>query len=1083
MSGLVVVQEPHHHLTEKVTFQTQIIKTIGEKDPFFSILYDVKKSSPDDSLIKELAFPEYFLNLSCLFDYYVSKNLTIKDPLFSRLNDIIKKLHKFSVDYSDSIRTKLETIKEFYQNYRKNLCKAEGKDRKKIMKGPCRIYGILHGKLECRTFTQKQGKCFACLGKYGEPLRSNQYGANAVRKEGNVFYKRSITNPLKPGIEYATDSLNRLIAMGGSPPTEILKIANLVILDPFSFSEGTELRSRVIFQQAEGRSLQEIFQDVHIKNHYPFEQKRAAYILQASNAVDGVNLYEFLQKPKPFDSYGYTSMFFLALLSCPCDGRADNYMVTCDSHEAYHIIGIDNDEAFVLPFRRTKNQNTFLQLKTILFLLPEMQCCVDEKFATFFLEIDPAIILIDWLSSLTRRNADYEELLKTQVLSSLDYEELSLPISISFSTLAYMYRMMKKLQAFLQENVYISHWQVLDHVLPVVSHIYQNLLMHFKNDPLEAQQELFAMQGILLEDSFSGEQIQQIPDYLFSQSEMTVSDALQEFILFVLPTLDPTSQRTFLEKIFLIFPEISRLILKYLDLDDTTFLQLIYSCRRLQKLTLDWCHQISKAGILRLLSDFVELNVTLGLCDKVSSEDLKEIIDFAWENNREFFVLIAEKPYVVEKEKIYELFSLSLDSSSFLLAKSFILLGVDPNFLLDNQETYLHRLAEKNAITALNFLLREGAKINVQDKKKLTPLHRAALLGNVEAVSLLIKEGISIDAQDIEGKTALHLAVLQGHVDVISVLIEQGANPDIVTFNKETLLHLAAAQGCLPVLEKLLQYPFCRSFLEAKDFQGETPLHRAARETSTSKTVRFLIEKGADPNAKNTFGYTPLHWAAKYGHFKSLQILLSQGGDIHAKGEYDRTLLHMSVFNNKMEITKFLLQQGIDINAQTTQDDAKKTPLHDAVIHANNEMVVLLCENLRLDVNVCDGQGHACIWHAVRDNLRLITTLILYHNSFINPLNSQNPNYLNRLIEMARNKRNVEVYEELKIFEVHLKVQRYAQNYQDRKKRECSQQGGVREEEMMQKEQLEIENEILRYQKDLLKKMYQDITSLKKNPT
>ena len=42
------------------------------------------------------------------------------------------------------------------------------------------------------------------------------------------------------------------------------------------------------------------------------------------------------------------------------------------------------------------------------------------------------------------------------------------------------------------------------------------------------------------------------------------------------------------------------------------------------------------------------------------------------------------------------------------------------------------------------------------------------------------------------------------------------------------------------------------------------------------KLVRFLLESGADPNTRNYHtGFTPLHWAARYGELEIVKLLCS----------------------------------------------------------------------------------------------------------------------------------------------------------------------------------------------------------------
>ena len=1058
-------------LIEDVTLQERILKTVGDVDPLFTALSEVKSVLPNDPLIKELTFPEYLLRGSKILDSYSFDELKPRDTLFHGITGLIGRVGKSY--YGESVKTQLNAIVKIYQDYIQNVCQTRGKERKKLLKGSCRIYGILHGKLECRNLTQKWGRYLTCLGKYNETIRPNPYGANAVRKEKNVFYKRSLTNPLSPGMEYAVDSLNKLISGGGSPPTELLKITNIVTLDPFAISKGSDLRRYLVQQQCNRRLIADIFENDGIKDKYPFKQLRNEHILQASNAVEGINLHEFLKDPKPLDDYGYTSMFFLSVIYSPLDGRADNYIATAKLDGTYCILGIDNDNAFELPFNKVKTGH-FVNLKTVLFCLPEMDNVLNEQFVNYFLTIDPAILLIDWMAELERRNASYQDLLDRQVFSLRDYEELSLPIHISFPFLSYMYHIMNKLQNFLRENNNVTHWDVLYHVLPCLYHVYKAIIAQATNDPMKAQEIVFDFRGVLLEDILAPEIIQEIPDFYISPKPNDSNNVLQEFFLFVLPSLDQLHQYDFLKHAFCAFLKLPSLILKNLHIDDVSFIRLISYCRSLQELTLDKCDQITKVGIIRLLNDNAQLHLVLGFCDKISPDDLASIINFALGQNRTFSVCIENQSYLMEKEKFNKLFYIALSSSYFTLAKALILLGVDPNFVSNTHKTCFHLLSEKGSIQAFNFLIENGGNIEIKDRMRRTPMHLAAYFGNLDAVRFFIENKSAVNALNVRGMTALHLAVLSNHADIVKLLIDEGADPYIVISNNETVMHIAASEGCLQALEELLKHESW-SLIEKEDDKGETPLHKATQGNPKFEIVDLLINKGANPNAKNEFGYTPLHWAAKFGHLESLKKLVITG-DINAKGEYDRTLLHMSVYNRQISVTEFLIQQGLDINAQLTTEDCCKTVLHYAVTLESEEMTTLLTKSPNLNVNVCDIRGYSPLWHAVADNSERIVKLLVYHESFKNPLNCQNPNHLNKLIELARFNGSLEIFKTLKIFELNKKVQECETLYLQQQGLQINNYPSVE-----QKQNEQAEKEIEEYRECLLKDLRKEIDSFEKN--
>jgi ankyrin repeat protein len=135
-------------------------------------------------------------------------------------------------------------------------------------------------------------------------------------------------------------------------------------------------------------------------------------------------------------------------------------------------------------------------------------------------------------------------------------------------------------------------------------------------------------------------------------------------------------------------------------------------------------------------------------------------------------------------------------------------------------------------------------------------------------------------------------------------------------------------------------------------YQGATPLHWAVSWSPKKEVVVFLIEKGADVNAKDENGRTPLHWAVNWGYKEVVELLIEKGSDVNAKDESGRTPLHEAVawghLKERGGLVELLIEKGADVN---TKDDRGETPLHDAVTRGHKEVVELLIEK-GADVNV-----------------------------------------------------------------------------------------------------------------------------------
>jgi hypothetical protein len=120
------------------------------------------------------------------------------------------------------------------------------------------------------------------------------------------------------------------------------------------------------------------------------------------------------------------------------------------------------------------------------------------------------------------------------------------------------------------------------------------------------------------------------------------------------------------------------------------------------------------------------------------------------------------------------------------------------------------------------------------------------------------------------GDTALHLAAAGYRMEIARTLLAAGADPNAASnHRRSTPLHYAA-DGFItgPVWNADRQVETIRVLLKSgarlglADKNGATALHRAVR-TRCAAAVRFLLETGADPKARNNPGSTPFHLAVQ----------------------------------------------------------------------------------------------------------------------------------------------------------------------------------------------------------------------------
>ncbi|KAK0379502.1 hypothetical protein CLIM01_03147 [Colletotrichum limetticola] len=242
-----------------------------------------------------------------------------------------------------------------------------------------------------------------------------------------------------------------------------------------------------------------------------------------------------------------------------------------------------------------------------------------------------------------------------------------------------------------------------------------------------------------------------------------------------------------------------------------------------------------------------------------------------------------------------------------------------------------------------------------------TALFLAATYGKTESVRLLLKHGdpdieftpssdIEKEKADTRGYTALAVASLYSHMEIVRLLLEHGANVNHrIPGTSLTPLHLAHSGDTLAVL---LEYGADK---EAKDDNGYTPLFYAVTKQDSSLTQR-LVNAGANFKATDNWGHTALLNALIYGEPQSREencrYLISKGAPINAKGpdRYGSTV-HRCCRFGEVEEVELILELGGDAGLWYGMQG---TLLEAACNNVNkNDLAVLryLVEQKGIDIN------------------------------------------------------------------------------------------------------------------------------------
>lgn len=226
-------------------------------------------------------------------------------------------------------------------------------------------------------------------------------------------------------------------------------------------------------------------------------------------------------------------------------------------------------------------------------------------------------------------------------------------------------------------------------------------------------------------------------------------------------------------------------------------------------------------------------------------------------------------------------------------------------------------------LCALKHKSQPVAELLIANNANINDAFRRA--NSVEYKKFLIAKGADVHSRDKHGQTALHYAVLNYETEIIELLIDNGADVNAKDKLGNTPLHLMfPAYGKFKNLNIQFHINLYRKY-PSRFFPDHT------REKLALPMIKLLVNNGANINAQNNQGYTPLHFAPLYWYENEIKYLIDNGANINQKSKDGKTTLMLAAAENgNCSIFHLLIDNGADVNAQDKYGD---TPLHFATIN------------------------------------------------------------------------------------------------------------------------------------------------------
>ena len=265
----------------------------------------------------------------------------------------------------------------------------------------------------------------------------------------------------------------------------------------------------------------------------------------------------------------------------------------------------------------------------------------------------------------------------------------------------------------------------------------------------------------------------------------------------------------------------------------------------------------------------------------------------------------------------------SIKEGNLDVVKLIIENGININIQNDLGESPLHLASANGKRDIVKYLVEKGANIDLQDKQGQTPVFFVVDNNEIGLLDLFLKKGADVTKKNKDGLTPLALGCLKLNCNAVKHMLDKGDKKEQKKifensyYNEHSPMHLVCGidlpssnsttdnngqdYNKLTTIEEKQEQNI--DYLLAIDIKyinlqdnpnQDTPLHIAVKKNNL-ELVKYLVEKGANVNAQDKQGNTPLQLAVLCGYKEIVDFFIQQKSvDIYIKNEKGQSAVDMS---------------------------------------------------------------------------------------------------------------------------------------------------------------------------------------------